>query len=54
MSIQAQGGVVAWRWRHVNDAFNKWHYFEMPLGRHDEYIVVEPLYAAPPDHQPRR
>lgn len=36
---------LAWRWRHVNDASEKWHYQEQPIVHHNEYLIVEPLYA---------
>jgi hypothetical protein len=35
---------VAWRWRHVNSASRDWNYQDQPIGNHNEYLQVEPLY----------
>lgn len=41
---------VAWRWQHVNDRREPrpWTYQGEPIRNHNEYLIVEPLYAAPP------
>ncbi len=40
-------GPVAWRVRHINDPSHTWHYQQHPVGDHNEYLAVEPLYAHP-------
>ena len=48
-AVPAVGGeAVAWRWRHVNSPSKDWNYQHQPIGNHNEYLQVEPLFAAQP------
>ncbi len=42
------GEPVAWRWRHVNSPSKDWNYQHQPIGSHNEYLEVDPLYVAQP------